>query len=365
MRCAYCALHGLRNGEFRRVGEFVDAIEHYVTVHNKDPKPFVWTAKASDSLLVSCSYLQSERTQMNFTGVIPILATPFRDDESFDAESMSGLVRLMKQIGVDGVTVLGVLGEANRLGDDERAQVIRTAVSAADGLPVIAGASASGNRAACDLARMAESGGASAIMITPHAEPVPSDERVFGYFAAISEATSLPIILQDHPASSGVHMPIELILRIVDELPAVSCIKEEAVPTPPKIRTLKSGMNKRHIPILTGLGALYGLFDLQAGSDGFNTGFAFPEILMAMVAAAGENNWDRARSIYTRFLPLIVFEQQPGVAVRKEILRMRGVIASNRVRRPGAPLNAEVRDQLAMLISDLLPDADLTAPLEL
>ncbi len=50
MRCAYCALHGLPNGEFRSVGEFVDAIEHYITVHNKDPKPFVWTAKANDIL---------------------------------------------------------------------------------------------------------------------------------------------------------------------------------------------------------------------------------------------------------------------------------------------------------------------------
>ena len=302
---------------------------------------------------------------MNFTGVIPILATPFREDESFDAESMTGMVRLMKRIGVDGVTVLGVLGEANRLGDNEREQVIRTAVNAADGMPVVAGASASGNRAACDLARMAESAGASAIMITAHAEPVPSDERVFRYFAAIAGATGLPIVMQDHPASSGVHMPVELILRIVGELPAVSCIKEEAVPTPPKIRALIAGMKQHRIPILTGLGALYGLFDLQAGSDGFNTGFAFPEVLMAMVAAAGEGKWDRVRAIYTRFLPLIVFEQQPGVAVRKEILRMRGAITTNRVRQPGAALNPEVRDQLALLISELLPDADLTAPLNI
>ncbi len=302
---------------------------------------------------------------MNFAGVIPILATPFRDDESFDDESMINLVKLMKSIGVDGITVLGVLGEANRLGDREREEVLRSAVDAADGLPVIAGASASGTRATCDLAQMAKSLGASAVMITPHAEPAPSDERVYQHFCAITSATNLPVVLQDHPASSGVHMPASLMTRMAAELPAISCIKEEAVPTPPKIRALKDAMGDRAIPILTGLGALYGLFDLEAGSDGFNTGFAFPEVLMAMVAAAHDEDWQRVREIYTRFLPLIVFEQQPGVAVRKEILRLRGAIASGRVRHPGAQLNPETGKQVAQLINRVLPDTDLTQPIKI
>jgi 4-hydroxy-tetrahydrodipicolinate synthase len=303
-----------------------------------------------------------DNIEMDFTGVIPILATPFHDDETFDADSMGRLVKLMKRIGVDGVTVLGVLGEANRLGDREREDVLRSAVKAADGLPVIAGASASGTRAACDLASMAESLGATAVMITPHAEPVPSDERVFAHFSAICESTTLPVVLQDHPASSGVHMPATLMLRMIRELPSIACVKEEALPTPPKIRILRQGMGDRPVPVLTGLGALYGLFDLEAGSDGFNTGFAIPEVLMAMVAAARSADWQRARDIYTRFLPLIVFEQQPGVAVRKEILRMRGAISTSRVRLPGAPLNANTAKQLTNLIEAILPGADLSRP---
>jgi 4-hydroxy-tetrahydrodipicolinate synthase len=300
---------------------------------------------------------------MNFTGVIPILATPFNEDESFDAESMSRLVEFVARTGVNGITVLGVLGEANRLNDAEREAVIHTAVDAANGLPVIAGASASGTRTACDLACMAESLGASAVMITAHAEPTPSDERVFKHFSTIMRATGLPIVLQDHPASSGVHMSADLMLRMVRELPSIACIKEEAVPTAPKIRALKAGMSTRQVPILTGLGALYGYFDLEAGSDGFNTGFAFPEVLMAMVAAAARADWKRARELYARFLPLIVFEQQPGVAVRKEIFRQRAAVRLNCVRQPGAPLNPHTGEQLAQLLHALLPDADITAPL--
>ena len=67
MRCAYCALHGLRIREFRSVGEFVDAIEHYITVHNKDPKPFVWTAKVNENLqkvIGANSRLSSKQTEV-------------------------------------------------------------------------------------------------------------------------------------------------------------------------------------------------------------------------------------------------------------------------------------------------------------
>lgn len=300
---------------------------------------------------------------MNFEGVFPILATPFHDDEGLDLDSMQGLVRFMRELGADGVTVLGVLGEANRLTDIERERIVDAAVRAAQGMPVIVGASASGTRAACELARMAESTGAAAVMVTPHAEPVPNDDRVFDYFATIAQAVRIPIVLQDHPASTQVHMPIGLMLRLVRELPAISAIKEEATPTPPKIRALIEGMQDRRIPILTGLGALYGLFDLEAGSSGFNTGFAFPEVLMAMRKAARDGDWPRAREIYVRFLPLIVFEQQPGVAIRKEILRLRGAIAGSRVRHPGTGIAPVVADQLKRLLDTVLPGEDLTRPL--
>ena len=125
------------------------------------------------------------------------------------------------------------------------------------------------------------------------------------------------------------------------------------------------GMTNRRVPILTGLGALYGLFDLECGSSGFMTGFAFPEVLIALVRAVRENRTGDAWDLYRRFLPLIVFEQQPGVAVRKEILRMRGLIASGRVRHPGAGLNPGAAEQLRVLLDRTLPGMDLTRPLVL
>lgn len=303
--------------------------------------------------------------KLSFEGVYPILATPFHDDESIDLESMDRLIRFMAGLRMDGVTILGVLGEANRMLDREREALIKTAVKAAAGLPVIVGTSHSGTQAALNLSRMAQELGADAVMVAPHAEAVPGDERVFEYYRTIAAGIDIPMVLQDHPASTGVHMSTALMLRLVSELPRIAAMKEEALPTAPKIRALIQGMMGRTVPILTGLGALYGQFDLEAGSSGFNTGFAFPDALMAMVQAARAGDLARMRQIYTRFLPLIVFEQQPGVAIRKEILRLRGAIAGNRARHPGATIQPAVADQLRKLIDQVLPGVDITKPLAL
>jgi 4-hydroxy-tetrahydrodipicolinate synthase len=300
---------------------------------------------------------------ISFTGVYPILATPFNEDESLDHESFDRLIRFMTRLKVDGVTILGVLGESNRLLDREREDLIRTAVKAAGDMPVIVGASHSGTRAALGLSQMAEALGAHGVMVTPHAEPVPNEERVFEYYRMIAENIGIPLVVQDHPASTSVHMSVALMARIVAELPRVACIKEEAVPTAPKIRALKGAMKVRAVPILTGLGALYAEFDLDAGSSGFNTGFAFPEALMAMVAAKRACDAAKMQALYARFLPLIVFEQQPGVAVRKEIFRLRGVLRTSKVRHPGVDLAPATAEQLRGLLQQVLPEIDMSQPL--
>lgn len=298
-----------------------------------------------------------------FTGVIPILATPFNDDESLDLASWARMISFMADLKVNGITILGVLGESNRVTDDERAQLIEVALAtAAKRFPVIVGTSHSGSMAAANLSRMAERLGADAVMVAPAKEPVPNDERILALYQRIAAATTLPIVLQDHPASTEVHMSVPLIARIAKEVTSVACIKAEAVPTPPKVRALRDALS-RPVAILSGLGALYAPFDLQAGSDGFNTGFAFPEVLVAMVAAARAGDMARVHALYARFAALIVFEQQPGLAIRKEILRCRGLIANPRARHPGATITPAVARELADLIARTLPDCDVTKPI--
>ena len=143
---------------------------------------------------------------VSFNGVFPILPTPFYPDESVDLNSYKKMVMFMRQLGVDGITILGVLGEANRLTDQERSTILDTAIEAAGDLPVVVGTSHSGTRASIELGKMAIKGGASALMVTSHQEPIHNEQRIFEHLSAICEASSLPIVLQDHPLNGCTHV---------------------------------------------------------------------------------------------------------------------------------------------------------------
>ncbi len=299
-----------------------------------------------------------------FTGVIPILATPFHANESIDFDSWRRTIEFMLAVGVDGLTVAGVLGEADRLTDHERISLIDAAARVVDGrVPLIAGVSHRGTHAALTLAKSAHDAGATAIMVAPQKEATPSEERIFETYSRLAAEASMPIIVQDHPASTDVHMSVGLISRIANELPAVRAIKAEAVPVGPKIAAIKSQLN-RPVSILAGLGALYAPFDLASGADGFNTGFAFPEALQAMIAAQRAGSLPLLDAHFARFAALIVLEQQPGVAIRKEILRRRGLFSTSTVRHPGAPLSPHAAATLTALLDRTFSGVDIRQRIE-
>lgn len=282
----------------------------------------------------------------------------------------------MVKAGCDGVTILGVLGESNRLVDAERSALITTAIevskNAGRAFPVCVGTSHSGTAATVALSQMAQELGAAAVMVTPAKEAVPASATTLRtYYQRVAEGCpGLPIVLQDHPASTQVFMSAELICDITAELPEIACIKLEAVPTPTKIAKIRKLWDTDSPPagdctILTGLGALYAGFDMAQGTEGFMTGFAFPEILVAMTLASKRGDMDTVMNLYQRFLPLMVFEQQPGVAIRKEVYRLRGFIKCGLVRHPGGNLDPIAAVQLEREIRRSLPGLDITKPLPL
>jgi 4-hydroxy-tetrahydrodipicolinate synthase len=286
-------------------------------------------------------------------GVHTVLATPFRADEALDEASLDSLVEYAVAAGVRGILVLGVLGEADRLSDAERERVALRAVEAAAGrVQVTVGVTHAATVVARERARFAERAGASAVMVSPppgsQAGPSLRD-----HFLRVAEAASVPLVVQDHPASSRVRLPVEFLAALAAELPPGSAVKLEDPPAAPKIARLRAAVPG--IPVFGGLGGVALLDELDAGSAGAMTGFALPDVLVEVVEAHRAGEREHARRTFVEALPLIVFEAQPGigVALRKEILRRRGAIASATARSPAPPLAAETLAALDELLAAL------------
>lgn len=257
-----------------------------------------------------------------------IVPTAFGADGAIDLESQRRLIDAAITWGVDGLTVLGVMGEANALSDDERRAVLDAVREATAGrVPIAVGCTASSTRGVIALAQEARERGASAVMVSPPALMTNID-LLPDFYARIAREGGLPLIIQDHPASSGVMMPVSVILRSA-EASGATVIKLEDPPTPPKITRLLAA--RPDLLVFGGLGGVSALGEMSRGGCGTMTGFAFPEILKAIRVAIEAGDRRAAGLIFDRYLPLIQFEGQPviGLAIRKEVLRRRGALATN------------------------------------
>ena len=283
---------------------------------------------------------------MPFEGVYSVLPTPFRGGGEVDIESLKRVVDLIVAAGVNGVTALGVTGEAARLSERERGVIVDTVVRQVAGRArVIVGTSADGVRACIDFSREAKSLGASAVMVSPPRMAKLNSESVVNHYKALAEAVDLPIVVQDYPPISGFAMEAGLLARIAREVPAARAIKLEDPPTPFKTARILVAAGETKVAILGGLGGVFLLEELLAGAAGVMTGFAYPEVLVKVVALYRAGDVDQAAALFYRFVPLMRFEFQEGIgmAIRKEVFKRRGAIADASTRAPGAVLDEGTR----------------------
>jgi 4-hydroxy-tetrahydrodipicolinate synthase len=276
-------------------------------------------------------------------GVYSVLPTPFHDDGSLDMESMRRVVDLFIQGGVNGLTVLGVTGEVARLTEHERQIVLETVIEHNAGrVAIVAGTTSEGLHTCIEYTRNAKKAGAGAVMISPPRMAKLNSEAVVRHFAAVAETVDIEIVVQDYPPISGFTMEPGLLARIARELPSARTIKLEDPPTPFKTSRILEAAKDTPVRIFGGLGGVFLLEELMAGATGAMTGFAYPEILVEIVSSFRAGNVNNAADVFYRNVPLMRFEFQEGIgqAIRKEVLRRRGVLKSAALRAPGAKLDA-------------------------
>jgi 4-hydroxy-tetrahydrodipicolinate synthase len=292
-------------------------------------------------------------------GVYPIAPTPFLPDGSLDLTSADRLFAAYVAMGADGITVLGMMGEAPKLEPHESVTILSRAVSAFGGRPVIVGVSAPGFAAMRALAREAMEKGAAGVMIAPP-NTLRTDDQITTYYRQAADAigADVPIVLQDYPLLTSVQMTPGVIRHIVTEVPSVGMLKHEDWPGLDKITTLRGFArdgSMRPISILTANGGLFLDCEMGRGADGSNTGYAFPEMLIDVVRLSKAGERDAAQDLFDAHLPLLRYEQQMGVglAVRKYVLMRRGLIAHDAQRKPAGALSPESRAEVDYLLQRL------------
>ena len=166
-----------------------------------------------------------------FRGSYTVTVTPFTADGSaVDVEAWKGFLDWQLEIGVPGIIVLGTTGEFLTLSDDERALLVGTAIDHVAGrIPVLVGTMNASTTRAVHQSREAEELGADGLMILPPYYYTPTEDEIFGYYRAICEAVSLPIMLYNNPVTSNVDMSAKLVARLTRAFENIRYIKEASM----------------------------------------------------------------------------------------------------------------------------------------
>jgi 4-hydroxy-tetrahydrodipicolinate synthase len=293
-------------------------------------------------------------------GVYPIAPTPFTERGEIDWPSVDRMIAFYLDAKVHGLTLLGVMGEAQKLSDGESAELVRYALRAVAGrVPVIVGVSGAGTSNLAALSRIAMDAGACGVMIAP-LTGLRTEAQIAAYFGETIAVLGpdIPVCYQDYPQLSQAHISPAGFVRLVDAHPSIAMFKHEDCPGLKKLTAIRKacdGNAHRRVAIFVGNGGLYVPQELHRGADGIMTGFAFPDVLVEVFDLFRKGSADAAEDLFDVYLPVLRHEQQPGfgLPVRKEILRRRGAIGSAAVRAPGGTLDADDTAELDRLLARL------------
>lgn len=286
------------------------------------------------------------------SGIFNILATPFTSEGAVDETSLRRLVAFQLALGADGLTILGVLGEAAKLSIEERRRVMEIVLEGVSGrVPVIVGASHDDLATCIAMSQGAVTAGATGVMIAPPRMSNPTDDDIIGLYSRIAEGVSAPIVVQDFPPVNGVIMKAPMLARLAEAIPNARTLKLEDPPLMEKIDAVRALTD--HFAIFGGLGGMFLLEELGRGAAGTMTGFAFTEILVAVYDAWSAGDKANAERIFDHYLPLIRYENQPviNLSIRKELIKRRGAIDHAGLRPPFAPIDAGTHLEIGWILN--------------
>ncbi|MES2362847.1 MAG: dihydrodipicolinate synthase family protein [Pseudomonadota bacterium] len=285
-----------------------------------------------------------------YKGVFPVVPTTFNETGGLDIQSQLRCVDFMIDAGSNGLCILANFSEQFLLSDDERETLTKTILKHVAGrVPVIVTTTHFGTQVCAGRSRRAQDAGAAMVMVMPpyHGATLrASEEKIYEFYAALSDAIDIPIMIQDAPMS-GTTLSATFLARMAKEIKQVSYFKIEAAGAASKLRELiRLGGDAIEGP-WDGEEAITLLPDLEAGATGAMTGGAYPDGIRRIVDAYAAGRREEAVAEYTRWLPLINYEnRQGGILTAKALMKEGGIIACDAPRHPFPAMHPEVRKGL-------------------
>jgi 2-keto-3-deoxy-L-arabinonate dehydratase len=294
-----------------------------------------------------------------FKGVFPVVPTTFTDDGELDLDSQKRCVDFMIDAGSNGICILANFSEQFVLSDDERELLMRTILEhVAARVPVIVTTTHFSSRVCAERSRRAQDMGASMVMVMPpyHGATIRvPEEKIHGFYATLSDAIDVPIMVQDAPVS-GTTLSAAFLARMAHEIEQVAYFKIETPGAAAKLRELiRLGGEAIEGP-WDGEEAITLFADLNAGATGSMTGGGFPDGIRPILEFFREGKRDEAFAHYQRWLPLINHEnRQTGLLAAKALMKEGGVIACESPRHPLPPMHPDTRAELIDIARRLDP----------
>ncbi|MDO5057206.1 MAG: dihydrodipicolinate synthase family protein [Lautropia sp.] len=288
-------------------------------------------------------------------GIFTEAISSFTEDGTLDLDGIRAQMDFSVAAGASGVLLLGAQAEVDKLSNDERLSVVRAGIRHLNGrIPAIVDISEPGIDNLALLGRRVMDAGAAGVRISPD-RTLRTDDDIYTYFERVSTRLGeIPWVLHDQPMQTGVYIAPYLLIRMLQDFERMAGLCQGSDSGLDKAYELRDAETKgiRRVAIFEGNDGMHFPQALERNIDGAFTAFAYPEALIKQQELFDAGKRDDAEDIFDAYLPLMRHQHQPtvGLGVLKQLLKLRGIIRSARLREPARRLNEAEQQDIERLV---------------
>lgn len=294
---------------------------------------------------------------LKLKGIFSIPASPFNERGELDPHYLRRQVEFCIASGASAIIGPVIASEVWYLSNDERKHFMDAITDqTAKRIPVIAGVSSNSIEETIDLARHAADAGADAVIaMLPKVEMTANWAQTRDFYARLADATGLEIVIQNGGRSPDDRIPIENLMRLLEEIPQINYIKDEGLPSNHRVTELVRAGGERLHGVFGGMGGRYMIDEMRRGACGFAPISTFTDVLVDIWNSFHGGNEARAVEIHEKLATMLNIELQVGKAFAKELLRRRGLVGTGVSRMGEVEIDDFDRTEMDLRLQRLQP----------